>query len=573
MTPPLILHRRTTAHRQRGAVTLATALAVVLMIAAAVVSLLGTAGSSVTHSADAEKQVAALFLAESAVERAQGLIAQSLTNAGGYTHATCTSLAGTTTALGRGALRYDSAESVPPICSGSTCNECNLVVSGEIGETRRRVRAQLQTTVNQGVTGHADTFTLRMNTQRSGGAAFTNLAYRATATLPTDVSSNAGVGSCVNTGGSCDLTGNGWDLQRSGTNNVSSMGVFAPVNATGDLAFTTTLVTNSGQATARNYVQTGIFFYPYTAGTPVSFTGRYAQPTGNAATASTSGTAGVLPGAWNCGGDFVTAAQSDTLVYGFSSKPAVARQLDGVRFGVIPMRRMVSLTGAEGDFLYSQIWFTWNPAYSTTAKSAGAGTTLTLTPTPAPSALPAVGTTLGIASGTGAFGTTDFTGSISGKVLTVTAIPAGSTLQIGDALFGRQLAPGVRVTSRLSGTGGAGSTFGVCTLTPSDTCAGQEAPSGAITARVGVVSNAANGTIEVSRAPTTALKDATVCGGICALMYGASGAPTLKFDLSNINAGDDWASGFACLSGVDPSAVQVLGSTQLKRSYWTEPVQ
>lgn len=568
----LPLPHQAAARRQRGAVTLATALAVILMIAAAVMSLLTMVRSSVTNSADAEKQVAALFLAESGMERAQATFSQSLTSAAGYQNTTCTALAGTSTALGRGRLSYDSAVSVPPSCSGSTCSQCNLVASGQIDNTRRRVRSQIQTIFKQGVSGHGDTFTLTMNTQRAGGAAFTNLAYRATATLPTDVSSNASVGSCVNTGGSCDLTNQGWDMQRTGTNNVSNMGVFAPVNAAGSETLTTSLVTSSKQAAARNYVHTGVFFYPFVAGTPVSFRGRYSEPRGAQATASTSSTSGVLPSTWNCGGaTFATAAQSDTLVYGFSSKPvAAAKQLDGVRFGVVPMRRMVSMTGAEGDFLYSQIWFTWNRTYSATATATGAGTTLMLTPTT--SALPAVGTTLGIASGTGAFGTAEFTGSVSGNVLTVTAVTSG-TLQIGDALFGGNLAPGVQVMSRLSGSGGAGSTFRVCTLTPSDTCAGQEAPSGPITARVGVVSTGANGTFVVSRAPTTALSNATLCGGVCALMYGASGAATVNFDLSNITSGDDWASGFLCLGGVDPSTVQLLGLIQLKRSFWAEPVQ
>jgi hypothetical protein len=249
---------------------------------------------------------------------------------------------------------------------------------------------------------------------------------------------------------------------------------------------------------------------------------------------------------------------------------SAGQQLDGVQLGVVPMKRMVSLTGLEGDFLYSQIWFTWNLAYSTTAKVSGAGTTLTLSPTPV--ALPAVGTTLGIPGGTGAFDTVDFRGSISGNVLTVSSISSG-TIQAGDALFGRYLTPGVRVVSRLSGTGAAGSTYSVCSLTPTNSCAAQEAAAGPITARVGVVSTPSSSTIVVSRAPRTALSGASLCGGVCALFYGASGASTRGFNLSNITSGDDWASGFLCLSGVDPSNVQVLGSTQLKRSYWAEPIQ
>ncbi|MFY8102670.1 MAG: hypothetical protein ACOVK6_01100 [Ramlibacter sp.] len=574
------LHPAGPAQRQRGAVTLAAALAVILMIAAAVMSILAHSGSTVIDASEAEKQTAALFLSESGVERAQAAIAKSIVSDSGYQDTTCTGLVtGSRITMGRGTFGYDAATSVPPACGGynSPCTECNFVVSGQVDSARRRVRSQIQATFNQGVHGHGDQFTLQMNSLRPGGAALSNLAYRATATLATDISSNASVGACVNTGGACDISAYGWDLQRTGTNNVSNMGVYAPVSASGYQTLTTSLITSSKSPAARNYVHTGIFFYPLVTGSLVDFKGRYAATGGNSPTASTSQTSGTLPSTWHCGGTTsATAAESDTLVYGFSSKPvSAARQLDGVRFGGVQglggvqMRRMVNLTGMEGDFLYSQIWFTWNRAYSTSATAAGAGTTITLSP--ATSALPAVGTTLGVRAGTGAFGSADLTGSVSGNVLTVTAVSSGS-LEVGDVLYGRYLAPGVRVTGRLTGTGGTG-TYSVCTLTQGSSCAGQEASPGPITARVGVVSTGASGTFVVSRAPTTALSGATLCGGVCALMYGASGASTRDFGLANITSGDDWASGFLCLAGVDPSSVQILGYTTLKRTYWAEPVQ
>ncbi len=79
---------------------------------------------------------------------------------------------------------------------------------------------------------------------------------------------------------------------------------------------------------------------------------------------------------------------------------------------------------------------------------------------------------------------------------------------------------------------------------------------------------------QVTAVPTVALNNATVCGGICALFNNpASVSSSTTFALTRAtNAAQQWAGGFICLSGVDPTKVHRIARSSAKISQWNEIV-
>src|SRR5689334_10631471 len=110
--------------RQRGAMSVAIAVLVLLVMGSAVASLLVMSTSSTVDSAKQEEHTAALFLAESAIERAQGLVAAGTAN-GVFSSSTCTVLGNTSFSLGRGTAAYLSAAATPSACTAS-CTTCTV---------------------------------------------------------------------------------------------------------------------------------------------------------------------------------------------------------------------------------------------------------------------------------------------------------------------------------------------------------------------------------------------------------------------------------------------------------------
>ena len=76
--------------RESGAATIAVAFLILVIIGAALVTSLGVSGSLVRDASTSEEQVAALFIAESGLERAQQTLKAGGTS---FTDATCTGLA------------------------------------------------------------------------------------------------------------------------------------------------------------------------------------------------------------------------------------------------------------------------------------------------------------------------------------------------------------------------------------------------------------------------------------------------------------------------------------------------
>ncbi len=454
--------------RQRGVASIAIAMLLMFIMAAAAIAVMNMSGSSVIDAAQNEEQVAARFLAESGVERAQATIISS-DEVDSYTNATCTDLVSVTPHnLGRGSFQYTSASAFPELCgdSNSACTRCTVTVQGTIGSSSRSIRTEIGTSKTHGVAGYGTTFKLNLKSTALNSGAFTNLAYRAKDSAG---GANANVSSCSNAipGSSLTSCSRAWNLLGEGTGNVSGMGVNTSVPGIGRYTIDYLL------SAPRYYALTGILLKPK-SGAAVVNVGSYGMDTGNRKTSSTSGTVGRLPNDWNCGAPTNStgsngtasadrAAGSDTLLYGFSSLVASGTgELNGVSFGptdlTIPqlyMRQIVTLSGdpdpnLNNKLLYSQIWFAYNPAYYSTGST-------------------------GVTSGaifTGAVGgvvqgkISNAAGTASGNILTATTVTSGA-LRLGDTITGTGVSAGTQITFMsptpgFTGTGAnAGGTYGV----------------------------------------------------------------------------------------------------------------
>lgn len=429
--------------RQRGAVSVALAALLLFLLGAAVVASLQLGGSAVQDSRTSDEQAAALFLAESGLERAQGVIAANMDdfdNAAAY----CTGLADSTDyALGRGTVRVLSAQASPQPCTAGvpTGSCCTLLVAGQVQAQQRLLQGRITTEFKQGVEGYGSTTSpaLVMETQQDGAAAFTNLAYRAKD--PVDQLANAHVGGCSNTGGICRIGDDyadpdGWDLPRTGTNNVSSSAVYAAVPVKGDYTIDVRFANNARRPASRNYVQTGILLYP-PPGSSVSFLGHFASANDSSSTSSASGTVGT----WTCGRASSTTSQwaraggSDTLVYGFASWPSqTVTRLAGVKLGPQSFSRVVNLVGTRGDNLYSQIWYAYNPAYLPVTAQPVA-TDATKYYNPAGTTAPGLATARSGEAFTGIAGAA-FTGRATASELVLeSALGTSERLDAGDQLY------------------------------------------------------------------------------------------------------------------------------------------
>ncbi len=355
--------------RQQGAATIAITMLIIGILTAALMTLMSVSSSAVRDAAQQEAQIAAFFLAESGQEKAHAILSQTLQN-GTYTETNCSDLALLpASALGRGTFEYVSALPYPADCPADAARCCAVTVKGTVDNTSRWLRVLFASQVSQGIEGNGSQIVFNLVTTQAGAAVFTNLAYMS----KTQGGSNAHVASCTNPSGSCLLNGTGWDLAQTGSFKVSGMGVYGEMRLPGNYGITQTLLNNQNNPAPRNYVQVGAVFYPVT-GQSVSFIGSYADDHQT----SDHKSSGVLPANWFCAASngiasASVAASADTLLYGFSSATALAGgELNAVSLGdpLMPQlyfRQRVSLTGKQGDNLFSQIWTAYNPAYFSTA--------------------------------------------------------------------------------------------------------------------------------------------------------------------------------------------------------------
>lgn len=269
------------AARQRGAISIVMAMLIIFMIAAAVTGIVNVSNTSTIDTAAQDDQTAALFLAETGMERAQAWISSEAAKST-YDNIKCTGLAsGNPNSFDVGArggkFTYTSAASTPTTCTGAVCTKCAITVTGEIGATKRTLYAEIVTDSENGVTGRTNAgdcnenptpdATLNMKVTTANSFVFTHLLYNPTSNWGGD----AVVGTCENRNPGTSLTNciNSWGITGNYYNNSASVGVYANVLTAGSYSITQTLkaLTNDNPPqpkpdTRRNYSLVGVIFGP-----------------------------------------------------------------------------------------------------------------------------------------------------------------------------------------------------------------------------------------------------------------------------------------------------------------------
>ena len=393
--------------RQRGAVSIAIAMLIMLILAAAVASILNISGSSVINASINEEQVSALFLAESGLERAQATI-RSAALANTYTNTTCTSLSSQSATIGRGSFTYLNAVSTPATCTGGTCTQCLITVKGSINNTSSRtIQQQMISSQQNGTTGQTNTgcptanctpnIDMTMTVPSANSFAFVHLIFNST----TNWGGSEVTPTCTNTingtsSSNCTLA---WNISGSYYNNPTSIGAFAPLATAGSYSIrevaNSTLA--SGADSRNNYAAVGAVFnstsalpfvgsyakapssigtFPYKfADCPITATLPRTEPlptqpnvTGSPITPTDCTNFdyqhAYLDSRWTCNlnsgvtPNWVNAGTANTLLGGIGGKPYTGHTqiLNGLAVNGQPMFLQLSLNGQQGDLMYSQLW-------------------------------------------------------------------------------------------------------------------------------------------------------------------------------------------------------------------------
>jgi hypothetical protein len=481
--------------RQGGAASVAIAMLIMLILVAAVLTVQNMSGSSVVDSAKGEEQVAALFLAQSGLEKARSIVANDAAGTGLDSATTGPKLLGTGTLTvgGRtGSFAVKSATFSPSTCGISPpCDSVAIMVEGQIGTASRTLRTVMTSVLTDGVQACAKTFTLTMPVKALGTGsgkvgAFTHLTYRAAQdnTLcpdPGGSTANAVVDTCkirppLPDGVDCTLGTFSWELQGTGSNAFSDAGIAANVTAvTAEKYSVTTSLRKIGGGTVvpvnRLIAQTGALYYPKIPNEDVTFIGYYAKDTGSNRTAGANRSSLGVDRDWTCQqGSGTTAnkmdlaANADLLVYGFSSTGA--DKLTAASLGIQPLRRSSQITNILVTD-YSQMWHSYNKRYypqtlaGTTVTGATNGAnftgtigaqfsgtitgtsnprTLTLTTNLNANALLTQGDTITDSTGNTVLGTLGMgSGIVSGSIYEITATTAGATASGGMRAYSKVL--------------------------------------------------------------------------------------------------------------------------------------
>ncbi len=426
--------------RQSGAASIVIAMLLMFILVAAVMSVMKISGSSVFDAANNEEQISALFLADSGLERAlSNLRTAALTNT--YSDTTCTDLSGQSANLGRGSFTYTGALSTPTTCTGGSCTQCLVTVRGAIGATSSRtVQAQLIATQQNGTTGQTNTgcptanctpdVKMNMTVQNANSFAFVHILFNPT--------SNWGgspvTPSCKDTGsGSLTACTVAWNITGNYYNNPASIGVYASIPSAGIYSITEEVLTTLPSTDSRhNYAAVGAIFHslggtsglvgsfaksPATTGTfpnkhvacPIPTTTSRTQPLVASDCNPYDYQHAYLDSGWTCNPSGVgnttpnwsNAGNADTLLAGFGGKPyypgtngrcgnlngvnyyhsgtqRCSNELNGLAVNGQPLFMQLSLDGQQGDYMYSQLWWTYNSAYyATTANATNFGASFT----------------------------------------------------------------------------------------------------------------------------------------------------------------------------------------------------
>lgn len=388
---------------QAGIISMVAAL---LLVSGVLVVLLLTMnvirGRSI-DTAQSSNSAAAFALAESGVERAQNVVSSAV-SANTASNTTCTGLlADGPFSVGLGSFSYSSAVSTPASCGSSTtpCTGCAFTAKGVVGTTERDLTMNVQYGIRNGTTGRGTVVTMVLkNTFSQDAIALFSLSWRRQG-------QGGNASSTLTTCASCSLM---WNLNSSsGMHSAGGMGTAVPIPAN-----TVSQVVTQTLDYSRDYVEVGALFPGLTsaptklsaywsdgsegAGTTYRTYANNGSTTGNVragvqtSSTATCSTPSNPPGA---NGDYQSCTSwcygGDTLAMGFSARSSsVANQLTAASFDTAgnnkAMTRVVHFPDIDGSIAaasgseYSEIWYIYNPAYSSTSDPAntsftGAGAT------------------------------------------------------------------------------------------------------------------------------------------------------------------------------------------------------
>lgn len=387
--------------RQRGVISV---LAAFLLIAGVVFILAQTSGMLGNRSMDTSNQLdstAALMLAESGLQRAEAMVGRS-GNSGLMSAGDCTGVAtGGPFSLGRGSFSYGTITPLPDGCAAGACTSCAVEVTGTVGSAARTLRQEYTIGVSNGVAGRGTTVTMVLkNIHDVPATSLFNLAWKRQ-----DPGGNADATFCANGASDCGLQ---WNLESSnGNTSVGGMGV-----TVGIAANTLSKVVVQTLSMSRDYVEVGGLFPSLTASPPTvvgrfwddknvsHLTGINSGSTGGviSGVATDTGVCTSSPTTYPTGGTGSYQADtctnwckaSDTLVFGVSGRSATSADqlLPSVTFGTngtnpqnVAMTRLVHFPNLDGSTpnasgkAFSEIWYAYNPDYTSAENNTGAGLT------------------------------------------------------------------------------------------------------------------------------------------------------------------------------------------------------
>ena len=389
-------------HHQRGIIAI---MAVIILITAVIFALSQTISMNGSNSTDNKQQLdstAALFLAESGLERAKGILAISTA-----TNSTCTNIgASGSFTLGRGTFKYLSATSEPLSCSNGSCTKCIVDVVGTVGSTARTLQYGVNLIPTNGISGFGTNVSISLkNSYTVPASVIFELGWRRVGGTAGQIVGNGNADASI-----CSGCGLKWYVESaSGIPSAGSMGsAYANIAAGG-----TSPVLTQTISSARNYAEVGAYFPGLTIGgvstAPKildsywnSDSGGGGNKTYKSTNANTS-TGETNSGVANAGACLLPQASStavpkqtctswcydtnntaDTLVFGVSSRSdTIAEEITNVIFNTngSPSQNTVMTkiahfpntdsTTASGD-IYAEIWKTYNAAYPPQSTGPGA---------------------------------------------------------------------------------------------------------------------------------------------------------------------------------------------------------
>jgi hypothetical protein len=388
--------------RQAG---IASLVAAMLLVSGVLVVLLLTTGVIRTRAVDTARSSdsnAAFLLAESGLERAQMVISNSVTGAV-TTDSTCTGLlADGPFSIGRGTLSYSQATSSPASCGTTTaCTGCLLTAKGVVGSTERDLSLEVEYGTQDGVTGRGTVVKMVLkNTFSTDAIALFNLAWRRQG-------SGGNASSTLTTCASCTLM---WNLNSSsGMHSAGGMGTAVPITAN-----TFSQIVTQTLDYSRDFTEVGGLF-PGLSSAPTKQAAYWSDGSeGAGATYTTFSNNGSTSGVVRAGvassslaacsspsnppgnnGDYQSCTSwcygGDTLIMGVSARSStVADKTTAAHFDTsgnnVGMNFLVHYPNTDGTTAnasgeeYAEIYWAYNPAYSSTADPAntsfsGAGAT------------------------------------------------------------------------------------------------------------------------------------------------------------------------------------------------------